>query len=884
MKKCLTLLAALAVVASAVAQNLDYAVQFEADRKPKISTKGSVLIQGGRVITVTGDTIEGGDVLIRSGKIAAIGKGLKPDAGMTVINAVGKIVTPGIIDAHSHRGAEAINEGSESITSECRIFDVLNPMARNVWNALASGETTGLVLHGSANCVGGQSTVVKFKYGRPVEELIIPDAPRMVKFALGENVTRSGGNGTSQRFPRTRMGVQALYRRAFTEAREYNAAWDKSEKDRAAGKKAIPPRKDLRLETLGDILKRKVWVQCHSYRADEMLMMVRLSQEFGFKIGAMQHALEAYQIAPELKKAGVAVSMFADNWAYKPEAYNAIAYNMSICTNAGVTVSVNSDSMAGTIALAQDAAKGMRYGGMTQDQMLRMVTINPATELGIDQRTGSLEVGKDGDVTIWDGHPLSVYSRCAMTLIEGEVYFERPDTLMVDKLGKTKATIAPVTKPLPPLPPMSNAYAIINATIYPMSGPMIETGTIVIRVGRIDAVGTGLPVAKDLRVIDAKGLTVYPGFIDAGSSLGLQEIPPIGQTVDERENGTFQPDLIAATAVHQRSAFIGVMRVNGITTTLTRPSGGTISGQASVIDLAGPITEQMTVEPSGALMVSLPGGGGGGFGGLDVCDGDEVQTDRQAELLERYGLHEYTAQGPAPKPPTPPVVPKEIQEYFDKAKAYFDKRSTDRTLPVNLGYEAMKPYLRGTKPVLIRANTASQIRVAVEMIKKNKLKGVLVGAGDAWKEAKLLADNKVPVILTVASLSILSDNVTNSEYDPYDVIFAQAGLLKRAGVKFCFQSDDDAMAMNLPFAVGQTCAYGLSRADAIKALTLDAAEILGMGAKLGSIEVGKMANLIVADGDPLDYDGRIDYVFINGQPVSRATKFTQLRDEFAGRK
>jgi imidazolonepropionase-like amidohydrolase len=884
MKLCLTVLAALAVAMSALAQNTDHAVQLEADRKPSLVTKGNVLIQGGRVITVTNGVLEGADVLIRGGKIVAIGKGLKPDAGMAVINAVGKVVTPGIIDAHSHRGAEAINEGSESITSECRIFDVLNPTAKNIWSALASGETAGLVLHGSANCVGGQSTVVKFKYGRPVEELIVPDAPRMVKFALGENVTRSGGNGSSQRFPRTRMGVQALYRRAFTEAREYNASWDKFEKDKASGKKAVPPRKDLRLETLGDILRGKVWVQCHSYRADEMLMMVRLSQEFGFKIGAMQHALEAYQIAPELKKAGVAVSMFADNWAYKPESYNAIPYNAAICTNAGVTVSVNSDSMGGTISMAQDAAKTMRYGGLNQDQMFRLITINPAKELGIDRRAGSLEVGKDGDVAIWDGHPLSVYSRCAFTLIEGEVFFQRPDTLGVDKLGVIKSAIQPVLTKQPALPAMSSTYAIVGATIHPVSSRVIAKGTVVVQNGRITAVGASAAVPAGARVVDGRGLNVYPGFIDAGSSLGLQEIPPIGQTVDERENGTFQPDLIAATAFHQQSAFIGVMRVNGITSTLTRPTGGTISGQASVMDLGGPISEAMTVEPNGALMISLPGGGGGGFGHIDVCDGDAVETEEQAELLERVGIRDYTAQATTPKPPTPPVVPKELQEYFDKAKAYFDKRSTDRTLPVNLSYEALKPYLRGTKPVLIRANSASQIRVGVELIKKNKLKGVLVGASDAWKEAELLAENKVPVILNVASLSILSDNATVSEFDPYDVIFAQAGILKRAGVKFAFQSDDDAMAMNLPFAVGQTCAYGLSKDDAIRALTLDAAEILGVGKKLGSIEVGKVANLVVSAGDPLDYDGRIEYVFIKGQPVSRATKFTRLRDEFGSRK
>lgn len=265
------------------------------DRKPKLRTGGNVFIRGGRLLTVTRGIIEKGDILVQNGKIVAIGPNLTPPAGIAIVEAGGKVVTPGIVDTHIHRGFDSTNEGTDSIVAEGRVLDVLNPDAKNVWQGAASGETTGMLLHGSANAVGAESLVVKLKHGVSPDEFAFKGAPRMIKFALGENVTRSG-NATSTRFPKTRLGVEAVYRRAFTEAREYMRAQEAHAKDSSKPM----PRKDLRLDTLADILRRKVWIQCHGYRADEHLMLVRLSQEFGFKIGALQHAVETYKIAPEL--------------------------------------------------------------------------------------------------------------------------------------------------------------------------------------------------------------------------------------------------------------------------------------------------------------------------------------------------------------------------------------------------------------------------------------------------------------------------------------------------------------------------------------------------------------------------------------------------------
>ncbi|MFN3728107.1 MAG: amidohydrolase family protein [Fimbriimonadaceae bacterium] len=886
MKRLLLVVTALCSVLAAGQQPFET----EKDRMPSIRTNGTCVIVGGTILTATGERIEDGRILVVNGKIAAIGKTVPDLPGAVVIDARGKVITPGIVDAHIHRGSDSTNEGTDSITAEVRIFDVLNLSNRNVYHAVASGETSGLILHGSANSVGGQSQVVKLKYDRPAHEAIIADAPRMIKFALGENVTRSG-NAQSTRFPKTRMGVQALYRRAFTEAREYQQAWAKYDAEKAANPSAKPPRRDLRLETLKDILERKIWVQCHSYRADEMLMMVRLSQEFGFKIGALQHALEAYKIAPELAEAGVPVSIFIDNWSFKLEGYDAIPFTAALCTEAGVLVSINTDGTSGTTAIAQDAAKAMRYGGMNEDQVLQMLTINPAKQLGIDHRTGSLEVGKDADIVIWDGHPLSVYSRCAMTLIDGEVFFTRRDAHDVDRLSTIKPRLEP------PSPPKFDGNALVQqvgsrkliaiqgAKLVPVSGPAIERGNLVIRDGRIAAVGANAAIPSDAFIIDGAGLTIYPGFIDAGSTMGLSEISPIGQSNDNRELGAMQPDLLALAAIQQASAHFAPARYNGITTALTGPVGGTISGQSAVLRLDGYTSEAMGVLSPASLMVNL--GPGFTFGEFDICCGDATVDELMAALgyhthdddCDELHSHSQRGQGAGQQ-----ATPGNITEYLDKAKEYFDaRRSQPEKTPLNLGYEAMRPYLLDRKPIHANVRSVEQIRSAVNLAEKYDLNLVLVNAPDAWKVARMLAEKDIPVILTPAGYSTLGANIPVQEFDPYDTPYAVATLLHRAGVRFGFKSNDNAMAMNLPFRAAMHCAYGLPREAMIRSLTLTSAEILGIADRYGSLDPGKVANLVIAQGDPFDFDGKVLSVFIDGKPMPMTSRHTELYDTFRAR-
>jgi imidazolonepropionase-like amidohydrolase len=423
-------------------------------------SRNSVLIKGGTVMTASRGTLDATDILVQNGKIARIGKGLTAPAGARTIDATGKFVTPGIIDCHSHAMLSAINEGSYSVTSMVRIRDMLDPSDVTIYRALAGGVTGANLLHGSANSIGGQNTVVKFKWGKSAEEMVIPDAPPGIKFAMGENVRRTTNQplpGVPLRYPRTRQGTIEVMRDAFLRARDYKQSWD----DFRAKKTRVQPRRDLELEPIVEILEGKRLVHAHGYRSDEHLNLLKLAEEFGFKIGTLQHALESYKIAPEIAKHGAGVSIFADSWGYKLEAYDSIPYTGYLLWKAGIVVSINSDSGERIRRLNLDAAKMMKYGGVPEEDSLKMITLNPAIQLGIAKRTGSIEVGKDADIVVWTGHPFSAFSRVETTMIEGETYFDRANDAQMraniarerDALEKLDVNRAPSSGGGPPRVP-----------------------------------------------------------------------------------------------------------------------------------------------------------------------------------------------------------------------------------------------------------------------------------------------------------------------------------------------------------------------------------------------------------------------------------------------
>jgi imidazolonepropionase-like amidohydrolase len=379
------------------------------------------------------------DLLIVGGKISKIGKGLSAPNGAVVIYATGKHVTPGLIDAHSHTAISGgVNESGQAITAEVRIGDVVNADDINIYRQLAGGLTTANLLHGSANPIGGQNQVIKLRWGMLPEQMKFEGAIPGIKFALGENPKQSNwGDNFTSRYPQTRMGVEQIIRDEFTAAREY----DRRMKEKG-NSTLVPPRRDLELEAVAEILNKQRLVHSHCYRQDEILMLLRVSDDFGFQIGTLQHVLEGYKVANEIAKRGVGASCFSDWWAYKYEVVDAIPYAGKLMYDAGVVVSYNSDSNEMARRMNLEAAKAVKYGGVNEIDALKFVTINPAKQLRIDNRVGSLEVGKDGDFVIWSGHPLSTYSKCEQTWIEGRKFFDlQEDAAMRKEVRQKKAEL-----------------------------------------------------------------------------------------------------------------------------------------------------------------------------------------------------------------------------------------------------------------------------------------------------------------------------------------------------------------------------------------------------------------------------------------------------------
>jgi imidazolonepropionase-like amidohydrolase len=444
---------------------------FGAKTLPKQET---VLLKNATVWTCEKDGIlKNADVLLRGGKIAAVGKNLSA-SDAKVIDATGKHITPGIIDEHSHIALHAINEASQSNTGEVRMSDAINPDDINIYRQLAGGVTTSHLLHGSANAIGGQTTLVKLRWGLGSEAMRFAGADGFIKFALGENVKQANwGDLNAVRFPQTRMGVEQVIVDAFTRAREYEAAWKAfnalSAKDKAAQGAQNLPRRDLELDAMVEILNKQRFITCHSYVQSEIAMLMRVAEQFGFTVNTFTHILEGYKVADRMKEHGANASSFSDWWAYKFEVAEAIPYNGAIMYAMGLNVAFNSDDAEMARRLNQEAAKAVKYGGVPEEDALKFVTLNPAKMLHIDARTGSLKVGKDADVVVWSDHPLSIYARAERTFVDGTAYYDterdqqlrddisRERTRLIAKMIKAKRAGVPV-QPVPPARPRNSYY------------------------------------------------------------------------------------------------------------------------------------------------------------------------------------------------------------------------------------------------------------------------------------------------------------------------------------------------------------------------------------------------------------------------------------------
>ena len=861
-----------------------------------------VAITNATILTVTKGTIPSGTVVIRAGRIAAVGAGVRVPAGAEVVDAKGRFVSPGIVDAHSHIAADSINEGGTTVSSMTGIEDVFNPTDINIYRDLAGGVTTANVLHGSANPIGGKNMVVKLRWGRTrTDEFTFAGAMPGIKFALGENPKdmRQFGQQGPRRYPTSRMGVEFVIRDAFTRAKAYQAAraaWvERRKKDPAA----VEPRRDLQLEPLVEVLEGRRLVHAHCYRADEILMLLRLAEELGFRIATLQHVLEGYKVANEIAAHGAGASTFSDWWGYKVEASGATPWNAALMARKGVLVSINSDSAEHSRRLNTEAAKSIKWGGLSDDEALALVTINPARQLRVAERVGSIETGKDADLVVWNHHPLSSYAVADLVYVDGVRLYDRAaEDARVASLAERKAALVKAEKDAakkdkkdekeapepPPTTPDTTAasnghgtngahgsnghgeapaqpratlasplIAIVNARIHPVTAATIDRGVIVIKNGRIEALGASLPVPPNAQVIDASGSDVYPGFIDASTTLGLDEPGPRG-FADTAESVEYSPHLRTRTAYHPDSDAIAVARSNGVTTVGIAPTSGTLAGELAVMNLDGWTWEEATLRPSAGIASQFPAlvrarrFGGGNRPEQSYA---ELKKERDRKLDA-------------------------LADLLARARAY--ARMVPSSRPTDWLLASLVPVVERELPLVVTANREADIRDAVQFADRERVRLVIEGGAEAPRVATLLRDKKVPVIYgPVLQLPTRQD-------DHQAATYKAAAALAEAGVTFSLTGGNDSTNVRLlPYQAAQSVAWGLPREKALAAITIDAATILGVESEVGSLEPGKRANLFISKGDPLEVRTEITHVFINGNSVGVDNMHKQFYEKYKQR-
>jgi len=863
-------LAALAVLAFPVsAQQVRPQIEEGAVAVPK----GDLFIHNLDAVWTANDTVyRGVSILIRDGVIRRIGSDLEAPRNVTVIEGAGFTAIPGLIDEHSHTAMRAVNECTAPIVPEIRVLDALDQEDFSIYRSLAGGVTVSQIFHGSCNPIGAQSVIIKNRWGmEDVRQILFQGAPQTVKFALGENVTRKNWDTDGRRrYPLSREGVEAAYVSAFTAAEEYRAAWQQYRSNPRAQR--VPPRRDLRLETLVDIMEGRIRVHAHSYRSDEIMMLMRVAERFGFKIAAFTHVLEGYKVADEMAAHGAGGSTFSDWWMYKLEAYDATPYNAAIMHRHGVKTTLNSDSELLQAFFVYELNKPVKYGGVSREDALRMLTRYPAELLLIDDKVGTIEQGKQGDIALLSGDPFDVYTRVEKTIVDGILYYDReregelrgepvrtlprfePAPEVAEAAGG--ATLARPASFTPVEAPQGPVTALVGATVHPVSRAAIADGVVLVADGRITAVGSAadVQVPSDATVINLAGKHVYPGMIDPHTQLGMVEIGQVPESRDDREVGRYNPHIRALTGVHPHSEAIPVARANGITAVLTAPATGVIRGTASLIQLKGDTPERMAIRDRAALMVDFPMPTG------EPWEEPSLEGDRIEELVELFHRATLFAQGASTNDdPTAPFGPNVVNR--------------DRLM-----LEALVPAVTGQMPVLFEARRERAIRSLLLFLDEfPEVDAVVVGGDQAFRVAGELAERGIPVIVGSGVA------LTMDREDPVTAAWENAGILHAAGVKVAFGTDEVSNVRNLPYHAARSAAYGLPRDVALRGVTLTTAEVLGLGDQLGSIDVGKRADLIITTGDPLQIVTQVERAFIAGEEVSVESRHTRLWEAFRDR-
>ncbi|HSH46531.1 MAG TPA: amidohydrolase family protein [Longimicrobiales bacterium] len=858
--------------------------------------RGSILIQNlDTVWTATGEILTGTDILIRDGVVREIGANLSAPGGVEVLDATGLTAIPGFVDEHSHIAMTTYNECTEPIIPETRVIDQLQPEDFGIFRALTGGVTTAQVLHGSCNPIGGQSAIIKPRWGLTnPRQFLVQGAPQTVKFALGENVTRKnwGGGDAPRRYPYSRQGVEALYIQAFTAAEAYRDEWERYRQD--PGSFRVPPRTDRRLEALVGILEGDIRVHAHSYRADEILMLIGIADRFGFQIDAFTHALEAYKVADEIREHGAGASTFSDWWHYKLEAFDAIPYNVAILHDQGVLASLNSDSEELQTFALYEIMKPVKYGGVSREDALRMYTLYPAMQLRIDDRVGSIEVGKDGDIALLSGDPFDTSTRVEKTVMDGIVYWDREreeafrrypmrgqpavrtSTVATvswatsrsltddESASSTRAEDDVATGPsasqngdAASAGDVAPTFALVGGTVHTAVGDPIENGVVLVRDGRIEAVGAAgrVTVPGDAQRIDISGRHVFPGMTDLSTEMGLQEVGQVATASDQREVGTFNPHLRAMIGLQPHSVTYNVARANGITTAITHQTGGVIPGAGSLIQLRGDTPRGLSIQDRAAMIINFPRPSG------DAWEDPALEGDDLEELVALF--RRATSFVERPTTLDEPDRPFEAQTH-----------GGDRLM-----LDALAPVLTGEMPAFFRVDGEREIRTLLLFLDEFPgVNAVIVGGTDAHRAVDALAGRDIPVVLTTGL------GVTGDRDEPHHSAWSNAATLHAAGVPVAFASGSIADVRNLPYQAARHWAYGLPREVALQGVTLTPAQILGVADEMGSIEPGKRADLVVTDGDILQITTNVQRVWVGGEEVDpRDNKHWELYQDFQDR-
>ena len=820
------------------------------------------LIRNATIMTAAGQELTGADLLMQDGRITAIGTGLSAPAGAVVIDAAGRFVTPGLIDSHSHIGVSpvpevpgAANNNEEGMTTpQVWIEHSVWPQGPGFARALAGGATTLQLLPGSGDLIEGRGVTVKSIAARTAQEMMFPGAPHTVKFACGENPRR--GNG----YPNTKMGNVAGYRAAFIDAARYREEWD-AWLDAPTGS---APDRDLGLETLAEVLRGNILVQWHCYTADEMATNLQIAKEFGFQVRSFHHAVEAYKIADILAETGTSASMWSQNWGFKMEAIDGISENVALVSAAGARAIIHSDDDMRTQYLNHEAAKSMwaaRRAGLqvSRDEALRWVTVNPAWAMGLDDQIGTLEVGKNADVVLWSGDPLSVYSIADQVWIDGALRWDRED-IALQPISDFELGMAPTrAEAVAPLERtvvsgadenpdnggneatvelravQSAPVAIVGGTVHPVSGPAIENGVVVMRDGRVTAVGSAQSVSipNDARRIDATGKIVTPGFFDAGTQIGLIEVGSIASTQDgSLDEGANRAAFRASDGLNSRSMLIPVVRAEGVTNVITAPSGGVISGQSAALDLAGPSRHDLLVRDPAAVHVTLGPGATGSAGG-----------SRGGVVLE-------------------------LRKALDAAQ---DAMEDDDEPDADVA--PLVAALQGEIPLVVRASGAGDIEMALDLQAEYGFRMIIDGGAEAWMVAEALDRQDVPVMIRA-----LENRPT--QFDRLGTRYDTPAVLERAGVDVILTTRTSHSAGQLPHQAGNAVRYGMSWDEALRAVTLHPAQAFGLGGAYGTLAVGSVANVVVWSDDPFEFSGYAEHVFIRGQELDGDSRQRRLFERY----